>query len=311
VVTVKDLARRRVAVPAQFRIPRSQIVWREARMAMRRGQFGERNVILTRVGDGNDWSVKADEQVLVAVEHDLPRGKWVEWVAYEPNGAAAPVVNGAHAAHMQCGGFIGGDRVHALRHAKRNPGCNDCDAIVAGAMDAERKEREAAAKAEASIAPVVLAGPDVADVETCGHDPKTLALIIVKARKDPHADSVLIAGKRLAILGRGVSRVAVDLGCEKHVLKVQYGHGGGFNQQARPECEAYLRLTPEQRADVARIFAWTADYAGVVFEKAYKDAAALVAALRERAHKMGFGDLHANNLGFRPNGQPIVLDFGL
>lgn len=298
-VTVKDLARRRVPVPAQFRIPRSQIVWNDARMALRRGQFGERNVILSRAGGGNDWSVKADELVLV---HDGKIGG--QWIAYNPNGAQAVAAANGHDAHMRCGGDIRWDKAHALRHAQRNPGCAECMLIVVGAGEAERK-------AEASIKPVALEGPDADAVLACGHDGRTLALAIKKAKADPHAASIVVDGKRLTLLGRGVSRVAVDLGCDKHVLKVQYGRGGGFGEQARPECEAFLRLTPEQRNDVARIFAWTPDYAGVVFEKAYKDAADLVAALRERARKLGFGDLHANNLGFRANGQPIVLDFGL
>jgi hypothetical protein len=305
-VTVADLADRKVQVPSAFRIPRSNIVWTNA--------FRARvNVTLTRKV-GAQWSVKPEEQVLV-----LRNGFWANM---QDEQQAERPFNAAHAAHMQCGRERVLDAAHQLRHAGRNAGCADCSALVRDAhrlMAAEAEAKaQAAAEAQAreeralaNIAAVKLAGPSVDEAFACGHDGKQVAILVANWAANETLDQFKVGDKVIRRLGRGVSRVAVDPGCGKHVIKVQYGRGGAVGEQAHAECEFYMAATEEQRQDLARIFAWTPDYKGVVVERAYMNNADLVAAMRARANKMGIGDLHGNNIGFRTNGQPIVLDYGL
>lgn len=308
-VAVKDLASGQVQAPKHFRIPRSRIVWARA-------EWGRKNVLLTpardypadmplrharRVAIGqNTWSVDPQEQVLVW------DGALLKWA---PMGAANEVAPKAEANHRHwlCGGVVAEEGEHRLRHAKRAAGCEVCDALV---REAQARE----AKAEGTVKAATLAGPDVAEAVACGHDGLQLARICKKWVGHGERVSAIIGGIEMRALGHGVSRVAIDPGCGKHVIKVEYNNGGAFGglgAQAKGEVEFFLKANPEQRQDLARIFAWTEDYKGVVVEKAFRDPQDLLAALRQRARAMGIGDLHGNNVGYRADGHPVVLDFGL
>lgn len=122
-------------------------------------------------------------------------------------------------------------------------------------------------------------------------------------------ETVRDIARSLETLGEGVSRTAYDLG--DVVLKVDLGSDFAGNCASEVEAWERIRGTDEERY-VGRIFA--SGNGWLIMEKAthtlgWGNHDAQADEVRYALESIGIQDLHAQNLGYRPDGTLFALDY--
>lgn len=123
----------------------------------------------------------------------------------------------------------------------------------------------------------------------------------------PH--DIVVGDQTFERLGAGASRCVFDLGCDKHVIKIEYSKAE-FAFQSKAECNYYDKAPVAIRPWLPTMYARFSDYSAVIVEKCLMTAPDAREQMMRAARAQSIGDLHDANLGYRADGRPVILDFG-